>query len=581
MSVIADTTTVQRSPALSASQALLDNAANRRMCAGTYLDGEFRDALLREVYNDRNRRVAPSYGFNVVLVLRHAWRAWWLEMVQHVLVVVVLVIACLNMVLDSIIAIGALVVWHVLGVLVSWGKDMANFYTGKSDIRVNTQLLARGKLLRNALFGSLVVIAAAVAIAASKSNRQNASGEPWLMRAGIVNAVRILVVIAVIVSVCTAVRMIVLRHLQGVDAGLRRRDGRRMHVISAQQHHPITVYSGFKPFVGSGENVRSWSFAQRLIHEKTVNTELDREYIPPPFTAANLLDRLRKMILRLRDDEDSETRLPGLKVKDRVFVEGTHAASFHDALIAGPDSVEVDKAIEKAIADPSDVARHYLASTVDSWGGEVVTSIFVHVSLQGRTLYLEFATYALLPTRAEYHVIDEASGTGIRATGIAIAAELARLPELTLAVLRLMRVPTQLWAALCPKKDRTGKITSKASSPRRRFFSPIRLTDIGAEDSAREMAAVESDESYFQYQDILQHSKVIERQLIATVGDFLKELKVDTTEFWQRATAILNNGVINAGSGTINVVNSAIGEQATVTTTTTTEQPQPAEGTAA
>ena len=66
-------------------------------------------------------------------------------------------------------------------------------------------------------------------------------------------------------------------------------------------------------------------------------------------------------------------------------------------------------------------------------------------------------------------------------------------------------------------------------------------------------------------QDILQHSKIIERRLFTTVGDYLKRLGVDTSEFWARATAILNNGVINTGPGSVNVTNSAFGQDSSVT----------------
>jgi hypothetical protein len=149
-----------------------------------------------------------------------------------------------------------------------------------------------------------------------------------------------------------------------------------------------------------------------------------------------------------------------------------------------------------------------------------------------------------------------------------------------LGMRRLVNVPIRLWGALSPRKDRTRMITARMNSTQRhiRPFSLLRPVDIGAVTSAREIAAVSSDESYFQFQDILQHSKVIERRLIATVGDYLKEVGVDTSEFWQRTSAILNNGVINAGSGTVNITGSAIGEQATVTTTA--EQPQASEDSA-
>jgi hypothetical protein len=74
----------------------------------------------------------------------------------------------------------------------------------------------------------------------------------------------------------------------------------------------------------------------------------------------------------------------------------------------------------KIISRPSDVARHYLASRVESWGSEILTSIFVHVSPQGRMLYLEIRDVRSAPADPGYRVIDEAGGTGIGATGKAV-----------------------------------------------------------------------------------------------------------------------------------------------------------------
>jgi hypothetical protein len=574
MAVITETTETEPLSATEAARALLENAANRRMCAGAYLDREFRDSVLRQVYNDRNRRVAPSYGFNVVLVLRHAWRSWWLETCQQILTLALLVIACLKVPLDAVIVIGVLAIWYVLRALPAWLRELASFYSSKSKIYINEHVRARGKLLRNILILSSVVVAVAAVAAASSANRHGQAAEPWPVRSGLVNAAVLLAAFAAIVSAGTAARMIWIGRLNTEDVGVRARDGKRMHVIYAQQYHPITVYSGFRPFIGSGVDVRSWSFAQRLVHKKVLGTEPDQEFEQPPFTTRNLLDHLKQMIYALRDDKNPETRLPGLTVEDHIFIEGTHAIPFHDILVASPGSAEVTETIKGTVDNPSDVARHYLESRVESWGGEVVTSVFVHVSLQGRTLYLEFATYALLPTRAEYHIIDEAGGTGASAVGKAVGSALVRLPEELLRIRRLVRMPVQLWAALCPNKDRTGVMAARVYTIRRHFraVSIRRPIDIGATASARESAAPYSDETYFQFQDIRQHSKIIERRLIATVGDYLKEQGVDTSEFWQRANAILNSGVINADSGTITISDSAIGDRATVTTAP--EQPQ-------
>jgi hypothetical protein len=189
---------------------------------------------------------------------------------------------------------------------------------------------------------------------------------------------------------------------------------------------------------------------------------------------------------------------------------------------------------------------------VFSWDGEVVTSVFVHVSLQGRTLYLEFSSHALPPTRAEYQVIDRPAGLGPAATAKAAASALTGLPAGLIAARHLAKAPARLWAAARPGKDLTAGRSAGSRA------------DIGALVSARETAATDNDQSYFQFQDVTQHSKIIERRLIATVGDYLKRRDVDTSEFLNRAAAILNTGIINTGDAPVTVVGSALGNQATV-----------------
>ena len=234
----------------------------------------------------------------------------------------------------------------------------------------------------------------------------------------------------------------------------------------------------------------------------------------------------------LSNDENPETRLPGLIVSDHVLLEGTHAIPYMEVLRSEPDSKVVVDAINYVITHSSDVARHYLACQVASWGGEVVTSIFVHVSLQGRTFYLEYSVYALMPTRREYRVIDEVGATGPASVARAAGKSILGFPEAVIAPRRLAQALGDLLAALRARRD--GTLTVR------------RGTNIGSQVSAREMACGDADESYFQFRDIVHHSKIVERRLVATVGEFLDGRGVDTSEFWQRATTILNQGIINA-----------------------------------
>jgi hypothetical protein len=83
-------------------------SATRHLCAGVYLDRRFRNLVIRKVYNDSRRPVAPSYGFDLVPVVRHAWRAWALEVVLLSAVLAVLIVA---VVLHHALAVLTVLCW--------------------------------------------------------------------------------------------------------------------------------------------------------------------------------------------------------------------------------------------------------------------------------------------------------------------------------------------------------------------------------------------------------------------------------------------------------------------------------------
>src|SRR5437764_10475833 len=68
-------------------------SATHHLCAGAYLDREFRDTVISRVRHDCQHRVAPSYGFDLTAVAHHAWRAWLLETGGQALTVAVLALA--------------------------------------------------------------------------------------------------------------------------------------------------------------------------------------------------------------------------------------------------------------------------------------------------------------------------------------------------------------------------------------------------------------------------------------------------------------------------------------------------------
>jgi hypothetical protein len=538
-----------------------DSVAGRRLAAGTYRDRDFRDQVLRDTYNAYGRRVAPSHGFDLVLVIRHAWTAWWLETGQQLLLLIVLGCWFAMRPLDAFIALDLLVVSDLLRRWLSWVLEYLGYGGHRDPTRDRPEqvrernLSLRGKLLKRLLAGALAVLVTLLLISAA-SRQTRISAASWAT-ATTLTVAGIMITLAVVIAVTAAIRSWRLIRLRFAVPCRGTRTGRRMRAIEQQQRHPVTVHSGFKPFLGSGKKMRSWSFAQRLVRANPGGTGPGPEFVRPPFTTSGLVSRLRDVIAALQHDNDPETCLPELHVTDCVFVEGTRAAWLSGALAAGQESDEVKQAIADAMARPSGVARHYLRAQVVSWGGEVVTTVFVHVSLQGRTLYIEFATYALYPVRPEYGTRRAGDRRAGERAG-AIGAVAAGLPARLLEVKRLAGAPGMLLPAL-----RAARARIPAVPPR---------GDIGAESSVRENAMIEppteyndeSESGYFQSQDITQHSKIIERRLIAALDDYLVQFGVDSSEFVQRTTAILNNGILNTGSGTINAENTAVGENSSV-----------------
>lgn len=543
------------------SSSVADSVASRYLCAGTYHDRDFRDQILRDIYSARKRRIAPSHGFDLVPVLRHAWRAWWLETGQYLLTVLVVGAWLATRPVDTLMALDLLVIGYLLRSRLSWIAESTGFggrrdpAAGRPEQVREENLRIRGVALKRAFAWALGVLVA-LALVSRIGQDVQASAPSWAAQTALTITAVFVTLVAAPVGTSVA-RVWCTNRLRSATLCKRQPLGRRMQTIDRQQRHPFTVHSGHDPFLGSGKPMRSWSFAQRLVQAAPVDGVREVEFRIPPFTARKLVDRLRERIGDLRYEENPETRLPGLSVDDYVFIEGTRAAHMGTVLAAERDSNVVTHAIADAIANSGDAARHYLCAQVVSWGGEVVTSVFVHVSLQGRTLYLEVAIYALLPIRPEY-AAGSTIGAGRENFGSVVRAAIAGLPMHLLEAWRLARAPITLWAAMRARDDLTSG------------YGPS--GDIGAEFSLRETAMVkpssklgdESESSYFQFRDVEQHSKIIERRLIAAIDDYLVEVGVDSSEFVRRTTMILNNGIMNTGSGEVSVDNSAVGAQSTV-----------------
>ncbi|MGC5021848.1 hypothetical protein [Micromonospora sp. DT47] len=533
------------------------NDSTRHLGAGVYLDPEYRNRLIYEVYLDRTRRVAPSYGFALEPVLFHARRALLGEVVCDLFLVGTVVVGLLLTPTPTVAVLLILMFWRVSRAASQLSHDYVRYYLKGGTLDEYTHLKERLKVLAW-VWRAFAVVPLLLLVGLGL----HAAGRLTLPNRFDLNHFNDLVpgTVGIIgaqvgaVTILATVQHFSLRALRTGSAAPGAIEGRRIRTVARQQAEPITIFSRFRPFIGSGFEMHTWSFVQRLVEAGVDGREEDREWDTPPFRTADIVRHLEQRISSLAWDQDSETRLSGLTVNHHIFVAGTKTADLPEEM-ATADPIQV-------MADPTGHARHYLACQIESWDGEIVTTVYVHASIQGRMLYLEFSTWALPPTRQEFHVVDQPGGVGLIAYGKTVGRAAVSLPSRLGGA--LPRLATHALRAL--------RLAGHSSAD---YDSRCRGVDIGSRISARELGAGIDDHNdqatsaaatstYFQKRDVLRYAQVIERRLLAAVLDFLEDRHVDVAEYRQRMVTILNVGAVNFGSGNVTVTDSAIGQGATV-----------------
>jgi hypothetical protein len=311
----------------------------------------------------------------------------------------------------------------------------------------------------------------------------------------------------------------------------------RLADIDAQTAGNTVVYSGYQPFVGSGAVQRRWDLTQRLVHAPigglaaVHQPERVREFVRPPFSAAEISHYVGDYIRALADDPVPERGLPSLTVADKVFVAGTEI-----------DDLELDctpAELEDVIRRPVAPRRHYLTCQVVSWHGELVTTVYVHFAVQGRALYVELQVVGLLPCHETFRVVDEVGGTGVAAV-------------LRAAARAVLDTPATVGSA--PGGLVRGIVDKLRIGTRR--SAPIRVRhgyDYGARVSLRELGTSDGTGDPMRTQDIRKYGRIIERRVLAAILDFLESRGVDVAEYRQQSTNIINAGAVVSSGATVNV----------------------------
>ncbi|MDS1271831.1 hypothetical protein RIF23_16175 [Lipingzhangella sp. LS1_29] len=530
-------------------------AATRHLCTGVYIDAAFRDRVLRKVHNSPYKRVAPSYAFDLIPLMRNAWYARLLETALHTALVGSFSIPALlgHQTVAALMAGGLLLywlVWHEVATCRSLVHEHVRHRQAQRDgDTVKQSQLTFKRLQRNRGTSAWDELRGRLRI---------------ILPAGVITVVVILGLVAARPDELLLVGQLSLglaasaMFLGGLRQGLINRfhDPKQLRphrmtprerTVDSQQQHPCAVYRRIStrddedempffsmygnesPFVGTGELMHHWDppMTVRILSEGDEDTA-SREYRTPPFTAHELVDHLESAVQTLDRDHD-DVRLD-LDVRRRVYISETAASADRTLLRREPTREEIATIID----DPHGRKHHFLEVTAPAEDGELVTVVLLRVIVQGRMLSIDFAGCALAQTPHEYQRVEAYGEHGVLAVLAGALRTLVTLPAEFGKLWRLVELPALFGLALWAQRDRT-------LTPRRGVMIGPRLS-VRAEQ-AQEWSKVQLDRT-----TLLKNMKIIEKRLLNAAEDFLRARNVDTSEFDKQATKIFNSGIMNLGN---------------------------------
>ena len=543
-----------------------DRNATRYLCAGAEVDADFADAVIHEVLEQRYRAIAPSWGLQLVPVVGHALAGRRRRNLRNAALAV---IALVNLLLDPVGTVLMAVTWlWIRGVY-----RVTRQVFPRSHVRYAVLVATASVLFLLPLLVLVALVLYGVLTALSPLTAETSLALGPLGPFALALARRLAVVVllpsllatwAVLLAEQLAERSLLLRLLgrgrqPALPPHLHYGPGvleRFQAIQHAEQQSNVTVFSGYSPFLGAGRPVHRWSFTLDLARRATAHADAQvqptrraavdgqaEQAEPARLTVSELHRRVAERLTRLAGSGGPDGRhLQGLELGERLFVTGTSVA--RDArFLPRPDRPPVSwvppAVVEELREHPTGSGRHFTCVRVESWGREVALSVFLHLAIQGATLYVEETACVLLPIRAHYHLVD-------RLTRRLLPGELGHLLWLTAKDIpaSLLRAPVALLGAW-----RTVRALARGDAVVRAMLDEGTPIDYGARMSVRERAADPDWGNDFQDLDVNRQLQLIELHLLEAILDLLAERGVDISTFRRdQLPAIINAMVVKAGT---------------------------------
>ncbi len=321
--------------------------------------------------------------------------------------------------------------------------------------------------------------------------------------------------------------------------------------ISTAEKANLIVYSpaSLNPFIGSGIPVEH--VVMPPIDVSIAASDGDTKTPPSTFTTLDVHNHLMSNL--------ASWGLDAVDVAQRLYIRGDVIATpgrtpWVDRTAPPPSEVD-DAWIEAGVLHPTGRARTYLCLERRLNGGQLVVSMFVRVSLQGRLLSLEIATHALPGLDVRFRRLSDPFDDFFDAQLDPVVGQTVAgaCDEITRRLLRRYLLSGS-WQAPTKQEKQEGEPGGKSEDKQeneqaekeraeaeRSAASGERAYDFGAESSFRERTSRLHISDYFEMLDAQDCLQRMQRSVIDCLGDFLTKRGVDTSEFQERKEQIITN----------------------------------------
>ncbi|KUJ54565.1 hypothetical protein ACZ90_66325 [Streptomyces albus subsp. albus] len=497
----------------------------RLLCAGVYLDSDFRRRVIEELVEHEERPVAPSLGIDAVPVLAHALRARRQEFGTALLMLGIWAAFLGVTVSDSGWAALLSLNWFTMYLLVCgalWlGRTAGGVSTAVYTLdRTAVKQATHGRLkMLLPLAPRVLALGYWAFLVFALAN----GGHVW---AGLVFP---LLLVLPVWAHRSRVSAVMCRELspfafpQRPRAALPR-TGRYQRIgaaIDREQHARLTIYDPFRPFIGAGKPYEPWSFALELKQKGPGGPQT------APITSHDVVELIKPRLEALRTSAaaTSRDRLRALEIDEFVYLPVGVPRS---GVAYEPRTVA--QHVRDAVDEGGEARRHFLRVRVGAWDEQVVVSVLVRVHTQGSMLVLEVAPHVLTPVKPEYRVVDVIAARG--------EDDLARD-----GVRALLAAPAATFSG-CASAVRTAIAVFRVW-----LADPRRALPDGPAASVRELGSAE-EVSLFQEMDVSRYVKTVQDRIASGVRDALSAKGYQTGEFEKQIVNVSSGGVfIGAMSG--------------------------------